>query len=358
MDFDSVPWIDHSARPLTFEDLRPFYDRARLRLGVLNRATDRREPISDDVDLVPTLHSSVRFEGFGKAELLPNQAVVRLNQQGTAIESAEVVGPDARPHLVRSRLFVLAAGGIGTPRLLIHSRLGKDLAGRFFADHPYLTLPLPNIDSLPPVEAIHRPGFAFSARLGLSAAGHSKARAPGVSGYLRRQRVPLSWNRPGVRAVRDLSAIVQNRELPSGLGATLGRAALGLPGAAMSLATRKRRTLGLGLRIALEPSPDPDSRVTLSDRRDELGVPLPRVEWRLSRAALGALHRYLEALGDVDPGWRPPSAAADVWPTEVEHGAHHMGTRECTATIPEGSSTPTVGCMASTTWSSPEARYS
>jgi choline dehydrogenase-like flavoprotein len=84
------------------------------------------------------------------------------------------------------------------------------------------------------------------------------------------------------------------------------------------------------LRTIAEQAPNPDSRVTLSDRRDRFGVPLPRLDWRfteLDRRSLRTTQELMDAalrqagigrveqlLGDLDE----PELFVGQW--------HHMGT--------------------------------
>jgi choline dehydrogenase-like flavoprotein len=81
-----------------------------------------------------------------------------------------------------------------------------------------------------------------------------------------------------------------------------------------------------------EQAPDPDSRVTLSDRRDQLGEPLPKVDWRLGeqerRSAEVMVAQVAEqfarlGLGDVRP---EPWLATGEWSSRVTDSYHHMGT--------------------------------
>jgi choline dehydrogenase-like flavoprotein len=90
-----------------------------------------------------------------------------------------------------------------------------------------------------------------------------------------------------------------------------------------------------------EQQPNRDSRVTLSDRRDALGLPMTRLDWRLTAADKASLRRNLRALG-------AEFAAAgigrlhltlpegDAWPEELTGGNHHMGTTRMAADPRQG----------------------
>jgi len=86
------------------------------------------------------------------------------------------------------------------------------------------------------------------------------------------------------------------------------------------------------LQTHAEQAPNPDSRVTLSERRDRFGEPLPKVDWRLTELdhrtaqvmveGVGAEFRRL-GLGEVHP---EPWLAGPEWISRVDDSFHHMGT--------------------------------
>ena len=81
-----------------------------------------------------------------------------------------------------------------------------------------------------------------------------------------------------------------------------------------------------------EQAPNPDSRVSLSQRRDEFGEPLPRVDWRLTKLDQSTAEVMLETaaqefrrlgLGDVRA---EPWLAGPDWAAHVSDAFHPMGT--------------------------------
>ncbi len=81
----------------------------------------------------------------------------------------------------------------------------------------------------------------------------------------------------------------------------------------------------------LEQIPNAESRVVLSDQKDELGVSQLQVHWRIAqceRESLIALHKLLKekfalhGLGSFESDLDPPSG---VWPVSTD-AAHHIGT--------------------------------
>jgi choline dehydrogenase-like flavoprotein len=102
----------------------------------------------------------------------------------------------------------------------------------------------------------------------------------------------------------------------------------------------KAGKLDLALLVRAEQAPNPDSRVTLGTERDALGLPRPRLDWRLSPSDVHSVAVLVETLraeferlglGRVEPAaWL--ADAAGGWRTDPlisAHpigGYHHMGT--------------------------------
>jgi choline dehydrogenase-like flavoprotein len=116
----------------------------------------------------------------------------------------------------------------------------------------------------------------------------------------------------------------------------LARMVPGIPAATAAFLTRATRMRKLvkhyTLESILEPVPDPDSRVTLSDQRDELGMRRVRLTWRVGelekrthKRAVELIKQQVESRGlgrleiDGDP-WD------DGWGSRVQSTWHHMGT--------------------------------
>ena len=91
-----------------------------------------------------------RFTHLAAATMLAGFQVTRIaTLDGETVDHLVLCSTDGKEHHLRARCFVLAAGVIETPRLLLRSRsrwfpdgLGNshDLVGRFFVEHPTLVL--------------------------------------------------------------------------------------------------------------------------------------------------------------------------------------------------------------------------
>ena len=96
--------------------------------------------------------------------------------------------------------------------------------------------------------------------------------------------------------------------------------------------------------VDLEQEPDPESRVTLSDRRDAFGRGLPRVDWRINERERTTAARFAAVLRDefqrlglgaVKPAaWLDPATPLAEAPVTGTH--HHMATTRMSETASNG----------------------
>lgn len=389
-------WVPHSGWPVGYDELRPYYERAREHCqidaydfaGGSFLAPLARDPIAFDADKLVNYVFARSPILFGKAyrnelEKAPNITVVlhanllelHASADGGSVRHARIGAVDGRKGVVRAQHYVLACGGIENARLLLLSNavlphgLGNqhDLVGRYFMDHPCGSLGTVLTDS---PERLTRPydrnagKGATSAfpEIGLSRAFQQAHRILNgrVHPFAVEGAVP-----PGIRSLRDFRAALrpavqdENAVLEARLCAALKN------GPSSDEDTRERSTnlAKLALRVGLgsadiarafvhklrdkptvrsnrveligyfEQAPNRDSRVTLADQRDILGLRKVCVDWRL--AALDR-HTYRTAatlfgaeLARACGGTYQPAAWLsdnDDVPAQVHTTAHHLGT--------------------------------
>jgi choline dehydrogenase-like flavoprotein len=310
-------------------------------------------------------------------DLWLDATVIRLEAEpGTRrIARAIVRSSDGQTVAFRAATFVLAAGGIEIPRLLLKSRdmcpqgLGNehDQVGRYLMNHP--KNPYGILHLARPVEgapyffgALHR-GYAGYAGVRLK---EPLRRERGLLNcYVRLEPLsPWSDNR-GVEAVvaligrvrgvlrgwkaRRRDEVIELRDYSetgdestlrhgdAGVRGTLrlvGLALLHLPSVLSYLYFRtfSRRApwvRRLRLRNFMEMEPNPDNRILLSEESDVHGEPLPLVRHRCSdrdRRSLIALHDTLRSEIERLGLGRLESRLADEEPWPVDFDAsHHLG---------------------------------
>ena len=177
IDFETRDWVPNSGWPITFDQLAPYYGRARTlcHIGPFDfhgsLPDTGRIPLSSPSGALVT-----RLEQLGPSTVFTQQSLVdltasdyvRVVTNAAAVELKSADGTDDRmatisarsgtgiPFAIRSRVVVVAAGAIENARLLLNSTAecpsglgnGSDNVGRFFMDHPKLLL---GAGDLPPI---------------------------------------------------------------------------------------------------------------------------------------------------------------------------------------------------------------
>lgn len=343
-DLGRRDWVPHSGWPLSYDDLEPYYDRARSYCRIDAHFAEGsflgplpRPPLSFDADkLVNQIfaRSPILFGQAYRSELdrAPNiQVLLHANlleldasPDGASVEQARIAALDGRTGRIRARHYVLASGGIENARLLLLSNavvpggLGndRDLVGRFFMDHPSSklgTITTSDPDRLTrPYERNLRHGPApASPEISLS---YEAQRAHHMlSGRVHPFAVEGTIPR-GIQALRNFRAALHPppRDEGSVLEARLCAALKNGPSlddsAAMATESLSMLALRLGLgagdiakaflkKLADKPvvksnhvelvgffeqAPNPDSRITLGTEVDALGKRKVCVDWRLT----------------------------------------------------------------------------
>lgn len=345
LDFDYRPWVPHSGWPLTRAQLDPWYKLAqevceagpfdydleswRERTGApLDELSFECKKI---ISQLAQMSPPTRFGRRYREELAASTNVrVYLHANATEIETdsdnstatkvaATTLG--GRRLSVACRYVVLAAGGIENARLLLLSnRVGSrglgndhDLVGRFFMDHP--SLDLGSIE----FSDGHLPELYDTF---LKHHGRSKVRTGVVDESLIAASLSISpdaqrsekllnyhaWMLPryvgdgsaSSEALKRLYNGIRTRELPHDVRGDL-KSLLRRPDHAASSALGRLvrpKVLVRDYRLVniLEPEPVPESRVTLGDALDPLGLPRVRLDWRvggLVRRTLASAHELL-----------------------------------------------------------------
>jgi choline dehydrogenase-like flavoprotein len=355
IDLEHRPWIARSGWPIDHAELSRWYAPARALVEIPPFEEDHgasrtgsRPALLREASRVRTriFHYSpptrfgtkYRFElvDASTVRVLLGANVLRLRADlgpEARVASAEVKLEDIGDITVTARRWVLACGGIENARLLLLSDgenpagLGNehDLVGRFFADHPHAG----------------RVGEAVFTGL----------RSEKVAAlYLSRKR-DKHVGRIRTRGVFVLDAETQRREKLLGCSIQLSAkdgSGKKMTAAVATMAGRLGRGAGLefetvvraGLSVRSEQAPNPDSRVTLMDERDRLGLRRAKLDWRISDQDAHSIQRTLEILAhdlgasllgrarlrfDVDDPW-----------SRTKGGAHHLGTTRMAASPTDG----------------------
>lgn len=238
-----------------------------------------------------------------------NSTVVNLVRSGSRVERVDVKSNE-RSFSIEADYFVLATGGIETPRLLLASNkddprgIGNDsdFVGRCFSDHldtsgarilsrrpfPYMEVEFEDIWMLP--------------HLSLSDNWLLQNQYPNFGALVKPNNKELLIGQDYLRSIESLYSA--NHE---------GEAQL------------------TDLNIRFEPTPNPDSRITLTNQYDHYGLPRVQLDWRLNDFEFDAMKHVLDDLARLIGAsglGRMQTIYRDT-PTTRQRGAqqaHHLGT--------------------------------
>jgi choline dehydrogenase-like flavoprotein len=375
IDFEARPGIPHSGWPFPRSTLLPFYQRAHVvcQLGPPSYDVERWETAAeprlptDETRVVTRILQHSPPTRFGPVYLDALRAVrnvdVHLHANVVELETtsnartvtrARVRILEGDGYVVASRLFILAAGGIENARLLLLSRRvhegglgnGHDLVGRFFMEHHEVAAGrfLPTDAALR--AELYRPPHVIATRPNVRVRGVLTL----ADDVLRREQLlnfqcemelaeaeaPASSS---VESLRRLLRALRTREAREDLVQHLWSVVTDLAGAATGAGRRSRAPL-FELRHVSEQAPNPQSRVTLSDERDALGLNRCQLDWRLTALDRRSVIRGEELIGvelaRAGLGRVRLSVADDGRPWEILGQSHHMGTTRMHADPKQG----------------------
>jgi choline dehydrogenase-like flavoprotein len=353
-DFEERAWIPESGWPIRYAELVPYYRRAQptLQLGAFEydaASISAREAKTLFVTEALRLETGIfqysaptRFgtryrsslEGAMDVRVLLHANVVDIVLEDglDRVERIEAQVIDGPRFWVEADRFVLATGGIENARLLLACDgqieggigNGNDLVGRYFMEHPHYYSSNVWVRG----EASVDPAFYLVHRADTMDADGS-VRSASLRGALTFSRALLASE-----GLPDFSAT-----MPAAMLDAVDTGEL-LPFDTQALLPRTGSRVMHRLETRLEQTPFADSRVTLTDDRDALGMRRADLRWQIADEDMRAYHRIFQILG-AELGllggrvWAP-SDGEGRFGGRLFEGGHHMGTTRMAATRERG----------------------
>lgn len=380
IDFEKREWVPYSGWPFDKQHLDPYYTRAQklCKVPVGNYdLSDWEDPKSTPslpfigqrvgTSIYYCLSREVYNEDYRKeleqakdvnVYLYANVLEIETDKSGQHVSSVRTACIDGKEFSVKADRFVVAVGGIETPRLLLLSNkvqksgIGNqhDLVGRYFMEHPHLLSgtifpadkKLLKQNGLYKIHQAH--GTAIIGQLTLS------------ENTIRQEQM---LNDAIVLTTAPKPYIQGNQHAVSHGVKSVGLAASALLRRDIDEFKRHLSTLFpvvnefsiKAYRIAMdavyiifgttdesvfhvyhmaEQIPDPESRVTLSSERDQFGQNLIQLDWKLSSADMRSIRRTQEIINEelqhAGIGRLQIDMEDETPPLETTGGWHHMGT--------------------------------
>ena len=363
IDFEAREAIPHSGWPFARGHLVPYYERAERYFGLSpfdfrgDDTRDRRVPqtprsaeAAGDGRASARRHRlcpGVRSPGRGpgrtgrsqrtrrradrrRSSLGPHRRCARADRAGEVCVGQGATSPCSPPAEsatpgCSSSATPIIPGGIGNQH---------DLVGRYFMEHPALRSGV--VVPTDPALLRRRDLFAAFGQAGVSgvpifALSEEVLREQGLQNtYFILEPKPRAYAAAGVRAALTLHAAIRMQPLTRKFPGRVARAVAAAPTVARAFRARGAEPDLFLVTIQAEQAPNPESRVTLSEKRNRLGIRNARLDWRLLasdtvsiRRAQEFLATELEAAGlgrmhDLLGDERPPALIGGIY--------HHLGT--------------------------------
>ena len=371
LDFEARDWCAAAGWPFGLDELRPYYARAHeiCGLAAFDYDPERWDGVLGPERILrgdPAFTNEIfhlQIQNFGQRyrerlersktiDLVLHAPVTRARLEGAACTAVEIRTLDGHDLAICADRFVLAAGGIENPRLLLLSASepagapgnAGGLVGRYFTDHAFVD---PGMLVLREPESL---GF-YRTRPVAPSPGASSVRG---ALSLRREVVERErlmnaawWFHPRyeahrvfaseeVKALLQLVNKVNQRGVPGAAWPYVRQAVRAPHRLAVAMARKLLVPHGPSrrwrLRAAFETESRYDNRVMLSDERDRLGRPRVRIEWGIGEADVENMRRvtclFDQAVRRAGVGHleRAFPDAPTAWRQALEPGKHHMGT--------------------------------
>ena len=361
LDFEPRPWISRSGWPFARTDFEPYLERAAEKLGLAPARYDeslwsefrvsRPSPPLDERLLKPMFWQFSRSPrnqqgsidvGLDLTHARPNNVQVLLHANVTQIntspdggrfESVEIRSLRGRAATVHSKVLVLCAGGIENARLLLSSNrtfvdgLGNqnDLVGRFLMDHT--DAKIWDLDQTSAQKLLSRFGtywldkgrdrHVFLHGAGLSPEIQAKEQLLNCHAYI--EQFGFAADDPWLAARRLIPAVRSRKWSRSGAEDArlvfkgLGELSKGFYRRAFAHRPQRLRADRFELRFILEQAPDPASRITLSSKKDALGMPTVKIDWKISDLERQTAKRMGQLLHEEFGRLKLPALQAPAW---------------------------------------------
>ena len=251
-----------------------------------------------------------------------NLVDIRLDQTRGRVEAFACRTLEGTTFRVNAGRYVLALGGVENARVLLASRSqqregvanGHDVVGRYFMEHPHYYGSIGVVHASALDLSFYRRGDSDWKRA--DGTPVQMLGALGLTAAVSRREKLLNFSATFLTAPRDRAPKTESDALPAAT--------------AQALVTRGRGDFKAAqLTVRAEQSPLRDSRITLTDEVDALGMPRVALDWRIApeddvqmRRAMVVLGSELGAAG-LARLWVPGDTARFVW--RQDPGGHHMG---------------------------------
>jgi choline dehydrogenase-like flavoprotein len=265
-----------------------------------------------------------------------NAVDLQTNNTVTEVNKIVVKNYTGKTHTVKAKQIIMACGAIQNTRLLLASNsrakagLGNDndLVGRYFMEH--IEVPVADIEMLKPFPTnLYTFDFVAtkaSAELSITPEVQEKEQILNGTSSFHLNTPPLDEQKKRISSWESFSKVEKHLSKLSNSWKM-----------AEEEAKQGKGNVGKSFRmdIRLEQAPNPNSRVSLSNEKDELGVPRVHMNWDLTpldKRSIRTIHFLVgkemakSGLGRLKFRNHFEDENDNSWPDDTHGGNHHMGT--------------------------------
>lgn len=356
IDFIARDWIPLSGWPLDREELLPYYREAAQMLGILPaeffehpnvlpadfehlEGTEQKRFIWNTPPMNCGQYLKECAQKYSNLKILSGSTALKLNIKQTdnshVVHGVEIIDLNGHKETIQADLFVVAAGGIETPRLMLNSGVDNHNIGKYLSTHPKADMAVLVLNQK--VSPSH-PLFADciengqSKRFGLGFTAEEQKACHLLNHYVQLSPVAEYKASRLFEKVKGSSIFnshfIDDSSLLRGLLPAIGLYVFNLIG---RMAGKTGKTRMFMLRAFLDQIPNPANRVALSTEMDTNDIPKADIHWQFSeqdRLSVIAFHERLDqcfrtaGIGRIE--YEKMKALKD-WPLTGIH-SHFMGT--------------------------------
>lgn len=333
IDFESRPWVEAEAWPISLDDMRPHYQEVAKILGLDSTGSDDMSVWKDlgiaplalgcDFDLLLTRWlKEPNFYRYFREDLESNRNIlvhlgaactsICVSENGSSIDSLNVATDDGREIKVRGRNFVVATGTIEASRLMLNSARVNDQAswkknqwvGRCFQDHMDLRAARVQVnnkaDFAKHFDNIYVKGFKYQPKICLSLESQKRLGSTNIGASFLFEN-SVSNNIANIKhAIKSIKNGVRPDNISNLLKDLMAASKIWLPLIYRYIKDRRAyNTLDGSVELVLhcEQIPNAESRISLSkNQTDHLGTPLPVLSWNINGREINSMAMFCEEL--------------------------------------------------------------
>jgi hypothetical protein len=368
VDFEKREWVPNSGWPITYQELLPYYKEASKIYSV--KEYDYFFPITLNEKLKSELNKiefdrkifenklfqqpipAVRFKKNltrlckenNQIQILSNTTALEIITDGSKerVKCIKVVNANGVFNNIVADNFIISTGALETPRLLLNSKIPTNPnIGRYLMDHPMGNLLQIQFKSTQKARIYSDTKYDKRSKIksGLilqrsqqklkQKLNHCFYIKPsfvrGINDKSEKIKLAMLTFLSGKLNIKDIYNVITNFNVVMQIMAYKFTLNITYKYADLFLVT--------------EQLPNPDSRVTLSNKKDKFGYPIAKVNWQVTKEEISSVNEWYSLVKSALPSSKyelTHSYSNIDWDNTFTSAAHHVGTVRMAANPEEG----------------------